>query len=146
MMQMYYKRYKCSVCNTLKNLKTLHKNHNMLNVRKIEVAMSDAKITKAGLCSRTKISRTTLDAILGGSDAKISTIENIAKALNISIGYLFDEELIGNSAIAHGHSVAAINSEISVGENVVILAERVKHLEELLAEKERLITVLMEKK
>lgn len=59
----------------------------MLNVRKIEQAMSDAKITKAQLYSRTKIARTTLDAVLNGSDAKISTIETIANALGVPVSY-----------------------------------------------------------
>lgn len=61
----------------------------MLNVRKIEQAMSDAKITKAQLYSRTKIARTTLDAVLNGSDAKISTIETIANALGVPVSLLF---------------------------------------------------------
>ena len=42
-------------------------------------------------------------------------------------------------------SPASMNGNVSVGADA-ILAERVKHLEELLAEKERLISVLMERK
>lgn len=49
-----------------------------------------------------------------------------------------------NNAIASGTgSVAAIQSTITQGD-AQILAERVKHLEELVAEKERLISILME--
>ncbi len=65
----------------------------MLNIKKIEKAMAEGVITKTKLCSATGIARTTLDAILNGSDAKISTIEAISKALNIKIGFLFDEEI-----------------------------------------------------
>lgn len=65
----------------------------MLNIRKIEKAMEEGKITKAKLCSATGIARTTLDSILNGSDAKISTIEAISKTLNVRIGFLFDEEV-----------------------------------------------------
>lgn len=65
----------------------------MLNVKKIEAAMSDNKITKTKLCASTGIARTTLDAILNGSDAKMSTIEAISKMLNVRIGFLFDEEV-----------------------------------------------------
>lgn len=51
---------------------------------------------------------------------------------------------VSNVATANGNSsVAAINSHVVNG-GVEILQERVKHLEELLAEKERLIQVLME--
>lgn len=48
-----------------------------------------------------------------------------------------------NTATANGaHSVAAINSHVTLESNE-ILKERVKYLEELLAEKERLIKVLL---
>ena len=49
-----------------------------------------------------------------------------------------------NSAVANNHSVAAINSNVNVDESK-ILNERIAHLEKLLAEKERLISVLMDK-
>ena len=65
----------------------------MLNTKKIERAMAEGKVTKTKLCSATGIARTTFDAILNGSDAKISTIEAISKVLKIKIGFLFDEEV-----------------------------------------------------
>ena len=63
-----------------------------MNTKKIDKAMSVGKITKARLCSDTGIARSTLDAILNGSDAKISTLEMIAGYLGVKISYLFDEE------------------------------------------------------
>lgn len=65
----------------------------MLNIKKIENAMTNGRFTKSKLCSATGIARTTLDAILNGSDAKISTIESISRVLNVKISYLFDEEV-----------------------------------------------------
>ena len=65
----------------------------MLNTKKIERAMAEGKVTKTKLCSATGIARTTFDAILNGSDAKMSTIEAISKVLKIKIGFLFDEEV-----------------------------------------------------
>lgn len=56
--------------------------------------MTECGITKVKLCSATGIARTTLDAILNGADAKISTVEAIASELHLHIGYLFDEEEI----------------------------------------------------
>ncbi|WP_290088568.1 helix-turn-helix transcriptional regulator [uncultured Duncaniella sp.] len=70
----------------------------MLNIKKIKKAMSEGKITKAKLCSTTGIARTTFDAILNGSDAKISTIEAISRVLKVKIGFLFDEEIEVRSA------------------------------------------------
>ena len=54
--------------------------------------MFQRKISKKDLSENVGIARTTLDQILKGSDARISTIEGIAKELNVSIGYLFDQE------------------------------------------------------
>lgn len=79
-------------------------------------------------------------------------LERIAIALNVDIRRFFDDEatmpLTNNTATAHGDSsIAAINSEVNIDKSkTVMLEERVSFLERLLAEKERLITVLMEKK
>ena len=64
----------------------------MLNTKKIEIVMLQRKISKKDLSENVGIARTTLDQILKGSDARISTIERIARELNVKIGYLFDEE------------------------------------------------------
>lgn len=65
----------------------------MLNINKLQKAMDDGQYTKTKLCSATGIARTTLDAILNGSDAKISTVESLAKVLGVGVGYFFDEEV-----------------------------------------------------
>lgn len=107
--------------------------------------MLEKKISKTKLCSSTGIARTTLDAILNGSDAKISTIEAIAGVLKVKIGALFDE----GEATIHtegDYSPAVGNSEnVSVIVGDAVLTERVKMLEALLEEKERLIKVLMQR-
>ncbi|MGM9873190.1 MAG: helix-turn-helix domain-containing protein [Muribaculaceae bacterium] len=77
----------------------------MLNIKKLENTMSERNYSKAKLCSKIGITKTTLDAILNGSDAKISTIESIARVLNVNIGYLFDEE---SSAVASGYKNVAV--------------------------------------
>ena len=131
--------------------------------------MSDKKMSKSLLCGRTKIARTTLDAILNGSDAKISTIESLANALGVPVTYFFDEENdtspkevrqsihgdnspSGNSITQGDKSVAGINSEISISadngvnkdlmklqEETARQKEKIKHLESMIAEKEKRI-------
>lgn len=64
----------------------------MLNTKKIEEAMLLEKITKAEMFKRTGIGRTTFDAILAGSDMRLSTLEKIAQVLHRPIGYFFDED------------------------------------------------------
>lgn len=48
----------------------------------------------------------------------------------------------GHSVFANDHSVAAVNSQVTFDERKV-LEERITHLEQLVSEKERLISVLM---
>lgn len=112
--------------------------------------MQSEKITKADLCKESGIARTTLDAILNGSDAKISTIESLAKVLRVRIGWLFDEEPVNSINVsATGRSQAAgrdlrmVSSPEGIEE--VVLNEKVRHLEELLKEKDERISELKER-
>lgn len=81
----------------------------MLNAKKIEMLMESNKISKVKLCQITGMARTTLDAILNGSDAKVSTIEAIAKCLGVQVGELF-EPSISNAAKTAGPLSPASNS------------------------------------
>lgn len=54
-----------------------------------------------------------------------------------------------NTAVANGDGSVAVNgnnnSNVVAGNDTAFLHERIKHLEDLIAEKERLIKVLMDK-
>lgn len=81
-----------------------------------------------------------LNRRLAVKSVKLDFVEKIEKSLGIDLPMPR-----GNTATANGEmSVAAINSSVSMG-NKDMLAERVKYLEELLAEKERTIQILMGK-
>lgn len=75
-------------------------------------------------------------------------LERIAQALNVNIGVFFDASAPnnvstdGNVAIGSHNSVGNVTTH--AGGDTAVLEERVKSLEALLAEKERLINVLME--
>ncbi len=76
---------------------------------------------------------------LAVKNVKLDFVERIEKVLGIELPMPRC-----NTAMANGDcSVAAINSNVNMESNEV-LKERVKHLEEMLVEKERLINVLME--
>ena len=117
----------------------------MLNTKKIDKAMAEGKITKARLCSDTGIARSTLDAILNGSDAKISTIESIAGYLGVKISYLFDEEGDVRSAARdyvekgkiehHGTEYNGNSIEADLRDQIAILKSQ-------LADKERIIHLM----
>lgn len=117
----------------------------MLNAKKIEKAMEERKISKTKLCSSTKIARTTLDAILNGSDAKVSTVETIALHLRVPISYFFDEEHQpkGNEVKTEGdYSPASATGDVSVVMGDAVLAEQVSSLKALVAEKDQRIALL----
>ncbi|WP_290083933.1 helix-turn-helix domain-containing protein [Paramuribaculum intestinale] len=124
----------------------------MLNTKKIEQSMAVGKMTKAKLCSATGIARTTLDAILNGSDAKISTIEAISKVLNVRIGFLFDEEnevrSAGRDYVEDGkieHKGTEYNGPVTIADEA-LRAENERLKEELLEAKQEIIDLLKERR
>lgn len=64
-----------------------------MDISKLSDLIDGKKITKAMIIKATGISRPALDAILEGNDFKVSNLEKIAKALNVKVGYFFDEEI-----------------------------------------------------
>ncbi len=119
-----------------------------MNISRLQQLIKDSGKSKVQIAKLSGITRVTLDNALQGGDVRMSIVESIAKTLGVNVGYLFDDDTVGQNAIAQGHSsIAAINSDVTVGkDNHMVLRERISHLEDLLSEKERLIKVLMEKK
>lgn len=115
-----------------------------MNISKLNEIVVDSKLNKVQLAKMCNITRATLDNALNGSDIKISTLESLAKALGVSAGIFFDEDngvTAVNSAVATGNGTANNSVNITTGGDNAVLAERVRSLEALVAEKERLIKV-----
>lgn len=111
-----------------------------MNFNYLNKLVNESKLGKSKIAEVANISRTTLDNALNGADIKISTIESLASVLGVNVGCFFDCESKYTNAIANGQrSIAAINSDVNLGSENNLLQERIKHLEELLAEKERMI-------
>lgn len=95
------------------------------------------------------MSEANLHRCVNNNKIQAADLEKIALLLEIDIRHFFEKEAsspASNIATANGNSsVAAINSDIKVSHNT-LLEEKVKYLEDLLTEKERLINVLMNKK
>lgn len=96
------------------------------------------------LASDIGMSEANLHRCVNNNKIQAADLEKIALLLKIDIRVFFDEQLFeraNNTVHTNGDfSPASMNGNVSVGGDA-ILAERVKHLEELLAEKERLIKV-----
>ncbi len=116
-----------------------------LNLRKLNQEIEGSRFSKSELAVKCGIDRKTIENVLAGRDPKLSTIISLATMLGIKIGYLFDEEEKGsNSVSATDHSQAA-GRDLHVATEDAVLAERVKHLEALLKEKDERIYELKER-
>ena len=62
-----------------------------MNINKLNELVNSSKLNKVQIAEKCGVSRTTLDNVLAGADAKISTIESLAKVLGVSIGALFGD-------------------------------------------------------
>lgn len=98
------------------------------------------------IAERLGITAQSLNSCFKGKDVRSNTIEKIANAIGVSMSFFYPSD---SSAVASGDGSVAVsgnnNSIVVVGcGDVPFLQERVKHLEELLTEKERLINILME--
>lgn len=110
-----------------------------MNISKLQDLINNSKLSKADLIKRTGLSRPTIDSILSGGDFKVSNLELIAKALNVSVSYFFDDCEPNNIAIAtKGGNAHVGNKYVNDGSvNEQLLTERISHLEKTLADKEQ---------
>lgn len=83
-----------------------------------------------------------LSSVLSAKDVRSGTIERIADALGVQMSFFYPTEGSGVS-IAGNNNISGNNNavgNVTIGD-AAVLQERVKSLEALLAEKERLIKV-----
>lgn len=66
-----------------------------MNINRLNNLVNSSKLNKVQIAEQCSISRTTLDNVLSGADAKISTIEALSKVLGVSVGYFFEEDTTG---------------------------------------------------
>ena len=125
----------------------------MVNVDKINKRMDDLKMTKAELLKKAGFTRVTLDKILKGGEANVSTIEALAKGLGVRVGFFFDEEeivpmKIDNKAEGNGTAQAAVFGDTNISANrsehdeLIQLRVENKGLKTQIAEKDALIAEL----
>lgn len=63
-----------------------------MNINRLNELINSSKLNKVQIAEQCSISRTTLDNVLAGADAKISTIEALSKVLGVSVGYFFEDD------------------------------------------------------
>lgn len=103
------------------------------------------------LASDIGMSEQNLHRCVNNNKIQAADLEKIARMLSVEIQIFFDDDVrtsSNNTVETNGDfSPASMHGNVSVGVRAdAILTEKVKYLEELLAEKERLIKVLMDRK
>lgn len=106
--------------------------------------LADRKgLTLRDIATKIGISEGGLQKLMANGSTKTSTIEDLAKVLDVPVGAFFDDYKGGNQTIAHNGSAASIYGNASVGENDK--DKEIAHLKEIVAEKERTIQILLSK-
>lgn len=115
----------------------------MFNYRKLNKILDERKIKKSDLLRKIGLTRPALESILAGKDFRVSNLEKLANALNVTIGCLFDED--PDVVESPGKNIADGQAEGNGSRynECDILKERLANMEHILQEKERMINVLM---
>lgn len=118
---------------------------------KIKELADRKNITLADLAKRIGKTKQAVYEMVDKEDVNTSILRKLSGEFHVPISYFFEDEGTEMRVIADNHSQAVgignITQSSEHAENS-LLEERIKHLEELLAEKERLIKVyekMMEK-
>lgn len=111
---------------------------------KIKELASEKNITLADLAKRLGKTKQAVYEMVEKEDVNTSILKKLCSEFNVPISYFFDGDETGVQVIAHHNSQAVgIGNITQSGDQteISLLKEKIKHLEELLAEKERLIKV-----
>lgn len=116
----------------------------------IEQKMNELEVSKSEMARRSGIANQNINRVLERSSIDTDKLMAISEALNFNFFDCFHSINESNVTADHGGvavagNSSALNVTTNVSNDVAVLQERVKSLEALLAEKERLINVLMNK-
>lgn len=120
-----------------------HKQFNNMNVSKIATLIGNSKMNKGQIALQCGVSRTTIENLLSGADIKVSTLESLSKVLGVSPAVFFDNLTEINGSVAVKNNSGTITTGDINADGNAVLTERIKLLEKLLDEKERMIQLLL---
>ena len=113
----------------------------MANLQLINELSKKKKISQKDFCECVGLTDVSLRRIIERNSTKTETLEKIAQILNVPIGYFFGEQ--------PGIVISGEHNQVHNGQGNQIMSSQekeIEHLRELLAEKERLIQVLLSSK
>lgn len=129
-----------------------------MNYSKLNILIRSNKKSIPEIALECGLTKATLYNIMNGLDTKVSTIEKLSSVLTIPTAELFlddDESSILSARTTGDYSpaVSGVNENVTVfatsesdaiqKEKIARLEDKIKHLDEMLAEKERTISILL---
>lgn len=118
-------------------MKDIHIGH------EIEERIRQLRLTKTEFARMMGMAQQNVNRILNGKNITTDKLQQISEILNFDFFSLYQDEKKENNAVAIGaNPIAAINSEV-LSTDCTVLQERVRNLEQLLLEKERMIQYLL---
>lgn len=98
-----------------------------MNIIRLQRLVSESKLNKVQIAEKCGFTRVTLDNALQGADVKVSTIESLAKVLNVSPAFFFEED-----------EDKSIVDNLSESESIIdIYKKEIERLQSLLCKKSR---------
>lgn len=118
-------------------MKDVHIGHEIL-ARLVKLRMSKSEFAR-----RMGLAQQNINRILESPHIYTDKLQQVSEILGFDFFSLYQDDRMENKAVAIGDNpIAAINSEV-MSTDCSVLQERVRHLEQLLMEKERMIQYLM---
>lgn len=110
----------------------------MFKPQRIDDLISSNRLTKKSFCKDIAMSVQGLDNVLKGADIGSSKLERIADYFKVPIDYFFDRNIeIADNHI--GHQVNGTGNKVSGDISLSECQKEIKHLQELIVEKEKYI-------
>ena len=118
----------------------------MANLYKIKTLAESKGISIRDIEDRVGVGENRIHVMCRTNSTKIETLERIAQVLGVRVSEFFEDAPVGKTIRTEGdYSPASDSGDISVIVGDAVLAERVKALENLVAEKDERITELKER-
>lgn len=123
-----------------------------MNIEKINDLLRVKKLTQKDLAEGINMSRANINYILiGKQDPKVSTLEKIAKFLNVDVKFFFDDSNISQTILGNVCERKIItcvedvlHSEVTC-QNIQVLKDRILVLHEVMRAKSQIINLLENK-
>lgn len=84
-----------------------------MNINLLNKLVLTSKMSKLQIAEKCNLSRTTLDNVLAGADAKVSTIETLAKVLGVKTSSLFEDETASFTEHSEQTQIKSLMDEIN---------------------------------